>query len=147
MQAIWFACFIVLLLAGAIGAAWDSCQPKTPTLEEKAEEGDAEAQSMLGFEYELKQDLKEAAKWYRKAAEQGIADAQFRLGVAYANGEGVLEDTLAAYAWYNIAAANGDDSAKGLKDIITKEMTPEQIAEAQKLSREIIAKNPKLIGD
>jgi len=45
------------------------CGEKHQTLKEKAEGGDAEAQSMLGFEYETglggRRDLKEAVKWYR----------------------------------------------------------------------------------
>ena len=34
----------------------------------------------------------EAVKWYRMAAEQGIASAQYNLGVMYANGQGVPQD-------------------------------------------------------
>ena len=36
------------------------------------------------------QDYKEAAKWDRKSAEQGLAAAQFALGAMYANGDGVF---------------------------------------------------------
>ncbi|MCC8020790.1 MAG: sel1 repeat family protein, partial [Akkermansia sp.] len=39
--------------------------------------------------YGVERDMKEAAHWYRKAAEQGNAEAQYRLGVCYANGWGV----------------------------------------------------------
>ena len=34
----------------------------------------------------------EAVKWYRKAADQGLSDAQFRLGYCYAKGEGVKQN-------------------------------------------------------
>ena len=34
-------------------------------------------------------DDEEAVKWYRLSAEQGDASAQWHLGLAYANGEGV----------------------------------------------------------
>ena len=40
----------------------------------------------------MKKNMVEAAKWYRKAAEQGNADAQNRLGVRYDRGEGVSKD-------------------------------------------------------
>ena len=63
----------------------------------------------------------------------------------YSNGEGVLEDDVTAYAWYNIAAANGSKIAKDNKPIIAKDMTPEQIAKAQELSKEMVKKNPKLL--
>ena len=41
-----------------------------------------------------------------------------------------------AYAWYNVASANGNENASKNREIVAKTMTPEQIAEAQKLSRE-----------
>jgi TPR repeat protein len=34
-------------------------------------------------------DCEEAVSWYRKAAEQGYAEAQFNLGIMYATGEGI----------------------------------------------------------
>ncbi len=57
-------------------------------------------------------DYKEAAKWYRKAAEQGDADAQFRLGVMYHEGEGVSQDYTEAAKWSRKAAEQGDASAQ-----------------------------------
>ena len=38
------------------------------------------------------QDYSEAAAWYRQAAEQGHANAQFNLGWMYANGRGVPQE-------------------------------------------------------
>ena len=115
----------------------------------RAEKGDAEAQCILGVMYDygkgVLEDDKEAVKWYRKAAEQGIVRAQFFLGVMYDYGEGVLEDRVAAYAWYNIGAANGGETAKSNKAKLAKTMTPEQIAQAQALSKEMLKKNPKLL--
>ena len=46
-----------------------------------------------------------AAQWYRKAADQGDSDAQYNLGVAYDEGEGVPQDHQQAVAWYRKAAA------------------------------------------
>ena len=54
----------------------------------------------------LKDDA-EAVRWYRLAAEQGEATAQFNLGIMCANGEGVLKDSVLAHMWSNIAGANG----------------------------------------
>ena len=115
-----------------------------------AEQGDTKAQKNLGVMYRsgkgVVKDEKEAVKWYRKAAEQGDAGAQTNLGAMYYNGGGILEDYETAYAWFNIAAANGDEYAKRNKLIVTKKMTPAQIAKAQELSREMIKKNPKLLN-
>ena len=77
-----------------------------------------------------------AAANARKAADQGLAEAQSNLGFMYEKGEGVPEDDVQAYKWWNLAAAQGDDAAKRNKAIIEKEMTREQIAEAQRLSTE-----------
>ena len=51
-------------------------------------------------------------KWYRLAAEQGNASAQYNLGVRYANGEGVPQDDAEAVKWYRLAAEQGDASAQ-----------------------------------
>ena len=54
------------------------------------------------------QDDAEAVAWYRKAAAQGHAAAQFFLGVMYADGHGVPQDDAEAVAWYRKVAAQGD---------------------------------------
>jgi uncharacterized protein len=54
------------------------------------------------------QDYTAAAAWYRKAAEQGHAEAQYSLGSIYQNGYGVPEDFSAAASWYRRAAEQGD---------------------------------------
>jgi uncharacterized protein len=61
----------------------------------------------------------------------------------YDNGEGVPEDKVLAYMWWNLAAASGHEIASMIKDIIAKRMTSSQIAEAQKLSRECLKNNYK----
>ena len=57
-------------------------------------------------------DEAEAVRWYRLAAEQGLAEAQFNLGFMYANGEGVLKDEAEAVRWYRLAAEQGDAHAQ-----------------------------------
>ena len=66
---------------------------------------------------------------------RGNATAQLNLGVMYAKGEGVPEDAVNAYAWFSIAAAQGDTRAKENKELVASRMTRSQIAEAQALSR------------
>ena len=53
------------------------------------------------------QDYAEAVKWYRLAAEQGDADAQYNLGLMYDNGNGVPQDYKEAVKWYRLAAEQG----------------------------------------
>ena len=59
----------------------------------------------------VKKDLAEAAKWYRKAATQGVAKSQFALGLIYEKGKGVKKDLAEAAKWYGEAAAQGDVEA------------------------------------
>ena len=54
----------------------------------------------------------------------------------YANGEGAPQDHVQAYAWQNIAAAQGDELAKKNRKRIAESITREEIARAQKLARE-----------
>jgi len=54
----------------------------------------------------------------------------------YDEGQGVRQDVVQAHTWYNLAATNGDKPAAELRDALAKQMTPAQIAEAQKLARE-----------
>ena len=91
-------------------------------------------------------DHKQAVKWYRKAAEQGNANAQYNLGGMYEVGHGVPEDLVTAYAWAKIAYANGNKGAPKFKLLLEKEMTPDQITKGEALSKEMIKKNPKLIS-
>ena len=53
------------------------------------------------------QDDAEALRWFRLAAEQGFAAAQFNLGFMYANGRGVAQDDAEALRWYHLAAEQG----------------------------------------
>src|ERR1019366_6419097 len=82
------------------------------------------------------QDDVEAAKWYRLAANQGHAQAQFNRGVAYDNGRGVVQDEVLAHLWFNLSVAQGNQEAAKNRDIVARRMTPAQSAQAQKLARE-----------
>jgi TPR repeat protein len=57
-------------------------------------------------------DEVEAVKWYRKAAEQNDAEAQYNLGLCYANGQGVAKDEAEAVKWYRKAAEQNDADAQ-----------------------------------
>jgi TPR repeat protein len=48
-----------------------------------------------------------AAEWYRRAAEQGLADAPFQLATLYDAGRGLSRDTAQAAHWYRQAADQG----------------------------------------
>ena len=89
------------------------------------------------------QNFDEAARWFRKAANQGDAKAQFYLGVMYAAGQSVPQNFVQAHVWSNLAATKGNRQAPKTLTLIAKRMTPAQIAEAQRLAREWLAKHGK----
>ncbi len=112
-----------------------------------AEQGYASAQYNLGLMYAegegVPEDDEEAVWWYYLAAEQGYASAQHILGFMYAQGEGVPEDLVLAYMWYNLSAAQGNHRARWDKVMVEQRLAREQIAEAQRLSREWIEAHPQ----
>ena len=138
---------LLALALAVIPVTVDAQVTELAQLRALAEQGNAVAQYNLGFRYAngdgVPQDNAEAERWYRLAAYQGHADAQYSLGTLYAGGEGVPEDHVLAYMWFNLAAAQGNEIAQENKDIIEERMTREQIAEAQRLSREWIAAHPR----
>ena len=79
---------------------------------------------------------------YRRAAEGGLGAAQRRLGALYEYGEGVPRDYLLAYMWHNLAAAQGDRLSRRGRDDLEERLTTEQIAEAQRMSREWLEAHP-----
>ena len=83
----------------------------------------------------VQRDYAEAAKWARRAAEQGYAPAQADLGVMYWNGQGVPQDAVLAYMWLILAAAQEPDAVEE-RDMAASQMTLNEIAEAQRLARE-----------
>jgi TPR repeat protein len=117
--------------SNALGVSW---------YRKAAEQGLADAQWNLGLCYAfgggLPRDDVLAVSWFRKAAEQGLAIAQWNLGICYFDGKGVPKDDVAALMWYDLSAAQSFNTAVKDRDELSAKMTPEQIAEAQRMSRE-----------
>ena len=101
-----------------------------------AERGDPIGEARLGYLYQaglgVQQDSAAAAQWYRLAADQGNIAAQNNLGSLYEKGQGVPRDLVQSAVWYSLAAAQGNPDAARNRDIILKQLTPEQAAEAEK---------------
>jgi hypothetical protein len=57
-------------------------------------------------------DYATALKLWRPLAEQGLADAQYTLGIMYANGRGVAQNYAEALKWYRMAAEQGNVAAQ-----------------------------------
>lgn len=123
-----------------------------------ADQGEPEGQFYVGVMYAegngVPQDYAEALKWYRLAAEQGEPRAQYNLGVSYSEGYGIGEDLVAAYMWFNLAASRFPASeaarlraATNNRDVVARQMSREQIAEAQRMSVEWSRKHRQAARD
>ena len=159
------ATLVMTALSGIVIADSDKGNSATQfrLAQRDAEKGDPFAQVSLGDKYQagegVPQNYGEAVKWFQKAADKGYFRAQWRLGMAYMLGKGVPQDKVMAHKWFNLAGAGsinfvppepnwiGDvgessmrASARNWRDNLEKEMTSEQIAEAQRLASEWKAK-------
>jgi len=89
-------------------------------------------------------NYKESVYWYRKAAEHGLAEAQYALGVSYEKGRGVIKHEQTAYMWFLLAESNlsesnederlHDKKKQEVKDTIKKlkdNLSSEKIATAE----------------
>jgi TPR repeat protein len=72
------------------------------------------------------------------SANGSSAEALFHLGMMYCIGRDVMQDYVSAHKWFNIAALRGNAAAKEYRCEISREMTPMQIAEAQRQARDWI---------
>ena len=76
-----------------------------------AEDGDHIAQWVIARAYDdgegVPEDAAEAVRWYRLAADQGLAQGQYSLGFMYQTGDGVPEDLAEEARWWRLAAEQG----------------------------------------
>ena len=77
---------------------------------------------MYGNGQGVAQDDSAAMKWLRMAADQGVVQAQCRLGVMYHLGQGVPQNTSQALRWLHKAQAQGFDTAKQVIELIMQEV-------------------------
>jgi TPR repeat protein len=133
--------YAMLLSQGGTGEREDIAEA-VKWLEKSARQGNAQAQ----YEYALSlklgrgtlQDYSAAARWFAAAARQDHISAQYHMGRLHRIGEGVDLDLVRAYAWFNRAAAQGHGAARGARDEIAASLKPEQVQQAQLLSRDAI---------
>ena len=119
---------VLILLLFSVGISWAGFQAgedaylredyETALSEWRplAEQGNAEAQNMLGYMYRygegLPQDFELARQWYRRAADLGNATAQNNLGAMYRQGLGIPKDYHEAFRWFFRAAEQGNGGAQ-----------------------------------
>lgn len=110
------AMVLVCVLLSIAGQSAAQAAPVDPALLAKANSGDAAAQVRVGESFEqaaaaepirarIASDYRQAAAWYRKAADQGYVGAQGTLGMLYSLGLGVPQSDAEAYFWLDLAAS------------------------------------------
>jgi hypothetical protein len=75
--------------------------------------------------------------WECLAAHQGASDSQYVIAGYYKFGlSSIQSDIVAAYKWYSLASMNGSESASNYLGFVAHQMTPDQLAEAERLVAE-----------
>lgn len=128
------------LINTPVGAA------ELPAVRAAAEAGDAIAQYRLGRAYQRddagvrrQSDAdQKSILWLSKAAVQGLAAAEYQLGVAYYYGRGTEKDISRAVYWWHEAAVQGDESSKAELAIayLNHQWAPSDDAEARWMAPE-----------
>lgn len=106
-----------------------------------AESGDKDAQYHIALIYSngygIPQDYEKSSYWYRKAADQGLVNAQIVVGFGYYLGRwGFSKDYVLSHMWLSLAASQGNIDGANERDRLARRMSPAEIAKAQKLARD-----------
>ena len=88
-----------------------------------------------GFAAYMMGDYSTALIEWRDRAGQGSVTAQANLGNMYEVGAGVTQNNILAHQWYNIAASNGDITARENREALAEKMTASDISKAIALAR------------
>ena len=120
----------------------DAPPPSFYEILERAEQGNAQAEYLLGRRYYfgegVTQDREKAAQWHTKAANQGHATAQYVLGLLYSTGDGVHQDKEKAVAWITRAAGQGLAEAQFALGMMYR--TGEDVPQDTQKATELISK-------
>ncbi len=107
----------------------------------RAEAGEAEAEYRVGMMYAQDvpgrvsgQNFNQSYHWFSQAASKGHPRAQYNLGVMYAQGDGIVQNLIEAYIWFNLAAAQHMEGALEARDMIAASLTPAALMKAQERS-------------
>jgi localization factor PodJL len=103
-----------------------------------SQQGNARAIHNLAFlavrsaRKDVPEDMEKAVAWFNEAANFGLKDSQFNLGIVHGRGIGGVEkNPVEAYKWFAIAAKSGDQKAIDRRDEIKADLTAEQLKAAQ----------------
>ena len=117
---------LALILLVAFSGVNAAQLPTFQTLSQQAQSGDVWAMLNMGAAYDngnfgQKVDPEKAVFWYRKAAQKGLAKAQFALAHSYATGNGLKQSYIKALPWMHQAALQGEVDAMYLLGVMHAE--------------------------
>ena len=95
----------------------------------------------------LKNDPALVDEFYLHAI-QGNVDAQYGLGLIYAEGRGIEENLLKSYAWLTLCSIGGDEDAKVLRQVVAERMSEQDVVAALEYTDELkktIAENKVIL--
>jgi uncharacterized protein len=106
------------------------------------QEGDDSMPALIAKPHDPRADVAAHAaeligcEWDEADAGEDSADAFRELGMMHMTGHTVPIDLVAAHKWFNLAAMRGDQVAVRLRREIAAEMSPREIAAAQRAARD-----------
>lgn len=106
-------------------------------LEKPAQQDNPFAEYLLGEVKLEQQDYPNAAKWFRKAAEQGLPQAQLKLGTLLEKGHGQPEDKFQAYVWLLISFDAGNSAAATDLSLLEGDLGSTQVDKAKAQARDM----------
>lgn len=71
-----------------------------------------------------------------RADTEQTGEALYDLGILFSTGQGVDMDYVEAHKWFNLAALRGVNEARDWRAEIAREMSMDEISEAQRQARE-----------
>lgn len=119
----------------AMAAAANGDEAALEWVQRQAESGIRPAQTAYGIWLVEQGRATQASEFLLLAAQRGGVDAQYQLGLMRTTGDGIEQDYVRAHSWMNIAATGGHAEAAEKRDVLNDLLTPEQVAEAQALTR------------
>jgi uncharacterized protein len=106
-------------------------------LQSSADHGNPFGEYLLGRIKLERQDYSSAAAWFRKAAEQGLPQAQEQLAKLLQGGQGVPQDKFEAYMWMLLSSDAGNRRLASDLQALEADLGTNQVEQAKAKAREM----------
>ncbi len=85
----------------------------------------------------IERDFSKAARWFEVSADKELSPRAMNvLAALHVKGLGVLQDPVLAYMWLSLSSANGGSDAAEIRDLVSTQLSPQQLVDAQRMARE-----------